>query len=299
MTTFVRSNIGYLARDPLYERERPYAVAFPVGHIPGAKQSNHLFDDHVVNLNHVGDSTFDINQAGFTIIKSPLPFTGGELAQEEFADEQYFKYMQRLILDAFPQYTRIVLIDTVHRKRNPAFPLREGTKVDLPQPLSVPHTDFTSTASQQLLEEIITARGYAGLDGLPWDQLNLWRVLKGPNRDWPLAVCDGRSVNKEKDVLVNDIVLRDLPFTNTLLTYNKNHRWHFCDNQGTEDVLVFRNAASSGREVPSESYLTLSMVTRKLTLEVEACWHAATNPYNVSVVEHMRESIEMRVFAFL
>ena len=34
--------------------------------------------------------------------------------------------------------------------------------------------------------------------------LSVWRVLEGPNHDWPLAVCDFQSFDPERDTTNND-----------------------------------------------------------------------------------------------
>ena len=71
--------------------------------------------------------------------------------------------------------------------------------------------------------------------------LSVWRVLR-PNDDWPLALCDYRTVDVEKDVRDTDALRIDRAEELSLLHYNKNHRWYYIPDQKPDCVIVFRNA---------------------------------------------------------
>ena len=77
---------------------------------------------------------------------------------------------------------------------------------------------------------------------------SVWRVLKGPNNDWPLAVCDHRSINTETDVVANDVLHKDTVGENWLLYGNPNHKWYYLSDQVKEDLIVFRNFDSKGNK---------------------------------------------------
>lgn len=79
-----------------------------------------------------------------------------------------------------------------------------------------------------------------------------WRVTKGPNRDWPLAVCDYRSIDLE-DVELSDVIHKDRIGESMRLYYSPNHRWYFLDNQTVSDVALFRNIHSRGMSMPCKS----------------------------------------------
>jgi hypothetical protein len=85
---------------------------------------------------------------------------------------------------------------------------------------------------------------------------SVWRPLKGPSDDWPLAVCDYTSIDKENDIILLDAIRRDRVDEICGLHYNESHRWHYLKNQGVNDLLVFRNADSEG-ERASKSQLIL------------------------------------------
>lgn len=72
--------------------------------------------------------------------------------------------------------------------------------------------------------------------------------MRGPSNDWPLALCDFRSIDTEHDVIANDIVVAhgDGGIENSLLHYNKAHEWYYKSNMELDDLILFRQADSSG-----------------------------------------------------
>ena len=62
------------------------------------------------------------------------------------------------------------------------------------------------------------------LVGLRADILSLWRLLKGPNNDWPLALCDCRTVDHTQDAVKNNTLFREDLGKNVLLKHNAKHR---------------------------------------------------------------------------
>lgn len=79
------------------------------------------------------------------------------------------------------------------------------------------------------------------------DSFSVWRPLRGPTDDWPLAMCDYTSIDTENDLVLNDSIKRDLVVECSLMHYNSSHRWHYLKNQTVDDLLVFRNSDSFGK----------------------------------------------------
>lgn len=75
----------------------------------------------------------------------------------------------------------------------------------------------------------------------------MWRVLKGPNNDWPLALCDFNLVSKEKDIVTNDALHYRRVGENSLLHHSDAQRWYYLSDMREEDLIVFRNVDSEGK----------------------------------------------------
>jgi hypothetical protein len=74
--------------------------------------------------------------------------------------------------------------------------------------------------------------------------LNVWRALSAPPQDWPLAVCDARSIEPQ-DLVVAEAIFdhKDQPewsFDSWLLRYDPRHRWSYFSNMTASEALVFK-----------------------------------------------------------
>ncbi len=109
--------------------------------------------------------------------------------------------------------------------------------------------------------------------------VNLWRPIRGPLRDAPLALCDVESV-APGDLVAADLVYRDRTGENYLMTYRPGHRWFYVPEMRADEVLLLKcyNSADDGRArfLPHTAFLD------------------PTAPADVLP----RESIELRTFVF-
>lgn len=62
--------------------------------------------------------------------------------------------------------------------------------------------------------------------------------------DWPLAICDGSSVNFRADTIPADIVYPNWVTENVQVHYNEAQRWYYLPKQMPSEVLVFTSAHS-------------------------------------------------------
>ena len=73
---------------------------------------------------------------------------------------------------------------------------------------------------------------------------SIWKPLRGPLRDWPLALCNPRSVDP-KDLQARDTVKRE----SFIETYQVHHvpsqKWYYISDQMPEEAWVFLQADSS------------------------------------------------------
>lgn len=90
------------------------------------------------------------------------------------------------------------------------------------------------------------------------DQLSLWRPLRGPNDDWPLALCDAETIDHSKDLRVSDVVHFNRTGENILLHANEAHRWYYMSRQNRDELFVFRNCDSQGRRARTRDPFNLA-----------------------------------------
>ena len=78
--------------------------------------------------------------------------------------------------------------------------------------------------------------------------INLWRPIRGPLRDAPLAVCDARSV-AARDLVPSDLVYRDRVGETYAVTHNPDHRWFYVPEMQPDEALLLKcfDSATDGR----------------------------------------------------
>jgi hypothetical protein len=72
--------------------------------------------------------------------------------------------------------------------------------------------------------------------------ITIWKPLRGPLHDYPLALCDKQSVDDEKDFEPQDIVDRDEVLENVHVYHRKRHAWCYLEGQEDTELLIFRQA---------------------------------------------------------
>jgi hypothetical protein len=69
--------------------------------------------------------------------------------------------------------------------------------------------------------------------------INMWRPIRGPLRDAPLAVCDSRTVAPD-DLVPSDLVYRDRTGETYSVRYNAAHRWFYVPEMQPDEALLLK-----------------------------------------------------------
>ena len=85
---------------------------------------------------------------------------------------------------------------------------------------------------------------------------SVWKPLRGPLRDWPLALCDAASV-QANDVTPADVVYDTKVNENMQVHHDAAHKWYYLEDQDPSELLVFKQADShhTGRVGMSTSWV--------------------------------------------
>ena len=74
--------------------------------------------------------------------------------------------------------------------------------------------------------------------------ISLWKPLRGPLYDWPLALCDASTINPSTDLEPCDQVFATHASENVQVRYGEQQRWYYLEGQREDEVLVFRQSDS-------------------------------------------------------
>jgi len=101
--------------------------------------------------------------------------------------------------------------------------------------------------------------------------INVWKPLHGPLRDWPLALCDLRSIDPDDLQRLDEVHSEDF-LESYQVKYNSAQRWWFLPEQEPHEILVFKGADSEvSGAVPHGSFPDPSYSDRERKRESVEC----------------------------
>ena len=265
----VDAALNYLA--PMTERPRNYTYDPP----PGVARSNSVPETHIVPILSVrpvaGEVSLD--REGFAVVHHQSAVR--DFYNDAEVREIYYPEAERVLAEATGARRVFVFDHTVRRRvrgiddRAPGTPRQPATRV---------HVDHTATSGPQRVRDLLGAEAEELLRGRV-QVINLWRPIRGPLRDAPLAVCDARSV-AQGDLVPSDLVYRDRVGETYGVKYNPQHRWFYVPDMLADEALLLKcyDSATDGRA----------------RFAPHTAFEDPTAPADVAP----RESIELRTFVF-
>jgi len=191
----------------------------------------------------------------------------------DFYDEAQLRDVYEPEIEAFLKSTtgaeKVVVFD--HTVRSPARG-RAGTVRQV-------HNDYTASSGPRRVRDHLAA------DEAEWRltrrylEVNVWRPIRGPLEDQPLAVCDARSIAAD-DLIASDLIYRDKVGETYSLAYNPAHRWFYFPRMEASEAIILK-CFDSDPESPGR-------------YTAHSAFYDPTAPQN----PRPRESIETRALIF-
>jgi hypothetical protein len=227
----IRVGLNYLAATS----QKPVTYAYPPP--PGVPWSSAQADEHATLIHNLRPAASEllIDDVGFQLLTH-------RSAVKNFWDEEEIKrvyYPESIeFLKRVTGAAEVRIFDHTLRRRV-AGENDRSTQPGVPrQPANRVHVDQTATSgvSRFRLEypdeaDALLRRRVA--------IVNLWRPIKSPVLDAPLAVCDARSVAPQ-DLVASDLVFQDRRGETYNLVYNPGQRWFYAPAMRADEVLLLK-----------------------------------------------------------
>jgi len=230
----------------------PYYYAYSVPE--GERTSNVVHVEQEVtftDLNSISEEGrkelgFDTDHAGFELIRGfGKEATREEWQNERWEDEEWIKQVYYADVDALLKkhkgVTSTFVFDHTLRRRRTEENKNQPETPDARQPALFAHVDQSNWAGQNRVLKHLGPEAHEKLKRgeIRAQLINVWRPLRGPVLDHPLAVADFRSVE------ASDLVPSELRYPTwtgqTLAIYpNPAHRWYYARGMETEQVLFLK-----------------------------------------------------------
>lgn len=259
----------YLAR----MAEKPYSLAYEPA--PDEPRTNIVTETRVLpiyNMRPAAD-TISLDREGFALVRDRSAVTN--FYDEDELRRVYYPEAERLVAEVTGA-NRVVVFDHTIRRRE--WGVEDRTPGVLRQPVTRIHGDYTEISGPQRVRDLM---GDEAEDLLRrrFAIVNVWRPIRGPLQDSPLAVCDAGTVGPD-DLVAQSLVYRDRTGEIYALTHNDAHRWFYVPAMMPDEALLLKcfDSRKDGRArfMPHTSFQDPA---------------APANPLP-------RESIELRTLAF-
>ncbi|KAL9028781.1 MAG: hypothetical protein Q9196_002904 [Gyalolechia fulgens] len=221
----VRASVWFLEKDELYATVKPYALAFtPAAQIP---RENIRRKEVLLAISDLRGSEhmFTLNRNGFVVLRFHNQHDNIDWDNEMRVKELHYLKIVSVIQGVFPGARYMV-----------------------------------RSSAEQLIQDRLGQQASEILRG-KYLVANVWHPLKGPNQDWPLALCDVSSLDPQRDLEIADYVTETTNRENCLAYTHANHRWWYLSNQEATEAYMFcqydsERGIKSGRGLEQSHYRT-------------------------------------------
>jgi hypothetical protein len=234
----VEAELNYLK--PMTEPAYVLAYEPPEGQ-PTTNQVRQAIQAPIHNLRPIADR-FTLDTAGFAFVHHEshvLP-----LDSEEKIIGAYYQEAAEL-LRSVTGATRVHIYDHTMRRRITGSVDR---RVGIPrQPVLRVHVDQTDLSGPQRFRDLLGDEAEDWLRGRV-QIVNVWRPLRSPVEENPLAVCDGSTVAPQ-DLVPSTLIYPDRRGETYAITWRPEHRWYYAPQMRTDEVLLLKcyDSARDGR----------------------------------------------------
>ncbi|HEY4275471.1 MAG TPA: CmcJ/NvfI family oxidoreductase [Rhizomicrobium sp.] len=265
----VRAPLSYVYRT----EKRPYVYMVPPpGGVPPVWGEIHVADVPVHDARQLPQAA--------TLARQGFELRLHQTAVTDFYDPEqitgiYYPEIEQL-LGAMTGADKILIFDHTIR----SIPrLRAGMK-NMREPARYIHNDYTEASGPERV------RNHLAPEEAEWRlkhrffEMNVWRPIRGPLEDSPLAVCDASTVAPD-DLMVCDLIYADRITETYSVISNPDHRWYYYPRMQQNEALIFKGFDSDK------------------TSRTRFTPHTAFEDPTAPVGRLERESIEVRALIFL
>ncbi|KAK2740664.1 hypothetical protein FQN57_006034 [Myotisia sp. PD_48] len=250
---FLNSYAKYLARPAIKSAAEIHDQMIPIWippEAPDQRQHNLTFEEGeqtiVQNVRGRTDK-FSLDRNGFVYVNHESKVPTFRFRDQQFLETTYLPECEQLILDHVDAVDQVFIFDWRVRDtdqtelktkdidyNNPVHPIGPASQV---------HVDQSEEAAIHRVRLHLPDQAEELLKGR-LRIINIWRPIRGPVQQWPLAVCDGNTVHPH-NLIETDHVRRQYAGCTLYALKDPGMKWYYMKNQRDDEVLLFKNFDSN------------------------------------------------------
>jgi len=193
-------------------------------------------EPHQVEIENLrgNEDSVSLDTTGFGFYRHSQKYTS--FSDDAEIEREYYPESIELV-KKLTGASRIVPFDHTIRRRRP------GELDDSPQkrqPVPLVHVDQTAESSAARVNRHLPASDAPELLKHRFQIINLWRPINRPAWDWPLALCDYRSIDRENDLVPSTLRYPDRDGETLSVKYNPNHKWKYLKGMEPDEFVLIK-----------------------------------------------------------
>jgi hypothetical protein len=226
--------------EPMSDKPRSLEYEPP----PGVTRTTAIYRDFTVTIRDVRPvaSALSLEREGFQLVTAASSVK--DFYDEEAVQTCYYGETVSL-LQKLTGAARVVVFDHTIRRRIPG--ATDRTTGTPRQPVARVHNDYTLKSGPQRVRDLL-GEDASALLRTRFSVINVWRPIRGPIQDAPLAVADAQSVHGD-DLVATDLVYPDRTGEIYYVKFNPSHRWFYASAMRRDEVMLIKcfDSADDGR----------------------------------------------------
>ncbi|KAG5764343.1 hypothetical protein H9Q72_007593 [Fusarium xylarioides] len=267
----VKSTVNYLAPMALWDDTKPYEITGNVS--ADVPRTNFRFEPHVVEIQDARalPSKVSLSTHGFEWVAQ----TTTEDFKTDDSVTRYINELEEFIQDHF-KADKVLTFQYQVRKRQP-----DRLDPRIRPPSNFVHVDVSPAGAEarirfnypEVADDILRRRHML---------LSLWRPLFSPLQDYPLALCDARSVD-DNDLIESDYIYPNFVSESFLLNHSPEHKWFYLSDQRKDELLMITNYDSAFKTRQLQPFYQHCLVAN------EYCQLYRNSPHGLRIDRFQRE----------
>ena len=225
----VRASLNYL----LPSERKPFAYTYePPPGTPQRSGENDVVGDIVIRDARPLIGRLSLDEHGFRLVRHETAVA--DLYDEERLRAVYYPEVAALLRQETGA-EKVVIFDHTIRSVPKA---RQGI-AGYREPVRRVHNDWTAKSGPRRVRDHLHPDEAAERLQHRFAIINVWRPIRGPLEDAPLAVCDARSIVAE-DLIPSDLIYRDKIGETYGFAYSPDHRWYYFPRMQRDEALLLK-----------------------------------------------------------
>jgi hypothetical protein len=185
---------------------------------------------HIANARDSVHSN-DIEREGFVLAEHETAVT--DFYDDDEVRRVYYPELEELVKTQTGA-KRVFVFDHTIRAASAATQAERSVR----DPVHIAHNDYTEKSGPQRVRDWLPDEAEELLKGR-FAVVQVWRPIKDPVEQQPLAICDASSI-APGDLVETDLVYKDRVGEVLQLAHNPEHRWSYMPNMTRDEALVFK-----------------------------------------------------------